>query len=248
MRFSDKVILITGAAQGIGQCTAKSFAKEGGIVVVTDIQASLANQVSESINADDGKSISFGLDVTNPREINMVVKECITNFGKIDVLVHSAGIYKEAPFLTMTEQEWDETLNVNLKGTFLCCQSVAREMVRSKSGKIVCIASIAGQRGAIPGRSHYGTSKGGVLAFCKALALELVPFGINVNCVAPGLIVTGMTKDLIGKKGKDFLESIPMSRFGMAQEVTDSILFLASKESSYITGCTIDVNGGLLMR
>lgn len=248
MRFSDKVILITGAAQGIGECAAKSFAKEGGMVVLTDIEASLVRQVSKSINAVGGKSISFRLDVCSQREINGVVRECIKKFGKIDILVHSAGIYKEAPFLSMSEQEWDETLNVNLKGTFLCCQSVAREMVRKKCGKIICIASIAGQRGAIPGRSHYGASKGGVLAFCKALALELIPFGINVNCVAPGLIFTGMTKDLIKKKGKDFIKSIPMARFGTVQEVADSILFLASNESSYITGCTIDINGGLLMR
>jgi NAD(P)-dependent dehydrogenase (short-subunit alcohol dehydrogenase family) len=248
MRFFDKVILITGAAQGIGECTAKSFAKEGGIVVLTDIEASLVKQASESIDAGHGKSISFRLDVTNQEEINLVVKECIKKFGKIDVLVNSAGIYKEAPFLSMSEQEWDETLNVNLKGTFLCCQSVAREMVRKKSGKIICIASIAAERGAIPGRLHYGTSKGGVLAFCKALALELIPFGINVNCVAPGLIFTRMAKDYIEKKGKDFIKSLPMARVGTVQEVADSILFLASKESSYITGCTIDVNGGWLMR
>ncbi len=248
MRFSGKVILITGAAQGIGECTAHRFAKEGGMVVLTDIDASLVREVRKSINAAGGKSISFRLDVCSQREINGVVKECIRKFGQIDILVHSAGIYKEAPFLTMSEQEWDETLNVNLKGTFLCCQSVVREMVRKKCGKIVCIASIAGQRGAIPGRSHYGASKGGVLSFCKALALELAPFGINVNCVSPGLIFTGMTKDLIKKKGKDFKKSIPMARFGTGQEVADSILFLASNESNYITGCTIDINGGLLMR
>lgn len=248
MRFSDKVILITGAAQGIGECAAKTFAKEGGMVVLTDIEASLAKKVSKSINASGGKSISLRLDVCSRREINLIVKECIKRFSKIDILVHCAGIYKEASFLSMSEKEWDETLNVNLKGTFLCCQSVAREMVKKKYGKIICIASIAGQRGAIPGRSHYGASKGGVLAFCKAMALDLIPFGINVNCVAPGLIVTGMTKDLIRKKGKDFIRSIPMARFGTVQEVADSILFLASNESSYITGCTVDVNGGLLMR
>ena len=113
MRFSDKVILITGAAQGIGECTAKRFAKEGGTVVLTDIEGSLASQVSKSINADGGKSISFRLDVCSQNEINAVVKECIKKFGKIDILVHSAGVYKEAPFLSMSEEEWDETLNVN---------------------------------------------------------------------------------------------------------------------------------------
>jgi 3-oxoacyl-[acyl-carrier protein] reductase len=248
MRFSNKVILITGAAQGIGECTAKSFAKEGGTVVLTDIKASLVRQVSGSINAAGAKSISFKLDVCSQREINAVVAQCIKKFGKIDILVQSAGIYKKAPFLSMREQEWDEMLNVNLKGTFLCCQSVAREMVREKFGKIILIASIGGQRAATAGCSHYGASKGGVLAFCKAIALDLIPFGINVNCVAPGLIATRMTKDLIKKKGKEFIRSIPMARPGTVQEVADLILFLASNESSYITGCTIDINGGLLMR
>lgn len=248
MRFSDKVVLVTGAARGIGECAARSFAKEGAIVVLTDIKASLGKQVSESINVEQGKSIFFQIDVMNSEEVNTVTKKCIGKFGKIDVLVHSAGIFKEAPCLSMTEQNWDEMLNVNLKSTFLCCQSLAREMVKKKSGKIVLLASIAGHRGASIGYSHYAASKGGVLAFCKTLALELVQFGINVNCVAPGSIFTEMTKGFFEKKGKDRIKSIPMGRYGTVQEVVDAILFLSSNESNYITGSTIDVNGGLLMR
>jgi NAD(P)-dependent dehydrogenase (short-subunit alcohol dehydrogenase family) len=248
MRFLDNVVLVTGAAQGIGECAARSFAKEGAIVVLIDSKAALVKQVSESINAAKGRSIFFGIDVTKLEEVNMVVTECIKKFDRIDVLVHSAGIYKAAPFLSMTEQEWDQTLDVNLKGTFLCCQSVAREMVKKKSGKIVLLASVDGQKGGTIEHTHYGASKGGVLAFCKTLALELIPYGIYVNCVAPGAIDTEMKKDSIERKGRDWVKSRPIPRYGTVQEVADAILFLSSNESSYITGFTIDVNGGSYLR
>ena len=136
MRFSEKTVFITGAAQGIGECAAWSFAREGAMVVVTDIKTSLVRQLSESINGAQGHSISFGLDVTNSEEINRVVRESIARLSKIDIFVHSAGIFKGAYFLDMSEQQWDEMLKVNLKGTFLCCQSIAREMIKKRSGKI----------------------------------------------------------------------------------------------------------------
>jgi 3-oxoacyl-[acyl-carrier protein] reductase len=248
MRFSDKVVLITGAARGIGECAARNFAKEGGMVALTDIMTSLVKQVSDSVNSVQGQSIYFGLDIANPKEVDMVVKECVNKFRKIDIFVHCAAIYKEAPFLSMTEQQWDETININLKGTFLCCQSVAREMVKKKSGKIVCLSSLAGQRGATPPYSHYGASKAGVLGLCKSLARELIPFGINVNCIAPGTVSTDMTKNIREKMGEDFKKAIPIGRFATVQDIANAILFLSSNESDYITGSTIDVNGGWLMR
>ncbi len=248
MRFLDKVILVTGAAQGIGECTARRFAKEGANVVLLDVKADLVKRVSEAINADQGRSVSFGIDVSNASEVNKVVAECIKRFNRIDVLANVAGIYKAAPFLTMAEQEWDETLNINLKGTFLCCQSVAREMVKEKSGKIVNIASIDGQKGGTPRHTHYVASKGGVIAFTKALALELAPHRIYVNCIAPGAIATEMAKDSVELFGKDWVKSIPIPRYGTTEDIADAILFLSSSESNYITGATLDVNGGWLMR
>ena len=248
MRFLDKVVWVTGAAQGIGECTARRFAKEGAKLVLLDVKTSLVKQVSESINAAQGQSVSFGFDITNPAEVHKVLGECIERFNRIDVLANVAGIYKAAPFLTMTEQEWDETLNVNLKGTFLCCQIAAREMVKNKFGKIVNIASVDAQKGGTPRHAHYVASKGGVLGLTKALALELAPFGINVNGIAPGVIATEMAKDSLELFGKDWVKAIPISRYGTVQEVADLILFLSSNEADYITGATIDINGGLYMR
>lgn len=248
MRFLDKVVLVTGAGQGIGECTARRFAKEGAKVGLLDIKTSLVKQVSESINADQGQSVSFGLDITNSEEVNRVVGECIKRFNRIDALVNVAGIYKAASFLSMSEQEWDETIDINLKGTFICSQSVAKKMVEKKFGRIINIASVDAQKGGTPQHTHYVASKGGILAFTKALALELAPFGINVNCIAPGAIATEMAKDSIALFGKDWVKSIPIPRYGTVQEIADLVLFLSSNEANYITGATIDINGGLYMR
>lgn len=248
MRFADKIILITGGAQGIGAAAAHKFAEQGGTVILTDVLPILLKETSDSIKAIEGRSFYYVMDVAKRNEIDQVVKECIDKFGKIDVLVHCAGIYKKASILDMKESEWDQVINVNLKGTFLVCQAVVREMIKQGKGKIVCLASIAGEKGASSGRSHYGASKGGVLAFCKSLAREIAEYGINVNCIAPGVITTNMTREMIAENRELVISNTPLARIGSAEEVADAILFLSSNESDYITGSTIDVNGGLLMR
>jgi 3-oxoacyl-[acyl-carrier protein] reductase len=248
MRFTDKNILITGAAQGIGAAAARKFAQEGGTLILTDILADRLKEVSDSINDQKGRSFSYILDVSKKEAVDRVVKESFDRFGRIDVLVHCAGIYKKALVLEMKESEWDETLDINLKGTFLICQRLVQEMVKQKSGKIVCIASAAGEQGATIEHAHYGASKGGVIAFCKTLAREVAQYGIQVNCVAPGVILTNMTQEMIAQNRETILRNTPVGRVGTAEEVADGILFLSSKESDFITGATLDVNGGLLMR
>jgi NAD(P)-dependent dehydrogenase (short-subunit alcohol dehydrogenase family) len=249
MRFEKQVALISGAASGIGESAAKSLAREGCTVVLADIQEVPLNKVTESVKRAGFKAVGYQMDVTKADEIDAVVSCVIKQFGRIDVLVHCAGIYTYSPFLEMPEEQFDDTIRINLKGTFLCCQRVAREMVKSKYGRIICLASTAGQRGGTMGRLHYGASKGGVLAMCKSMANELGPFGITVNAIAPGLIYTNMTKERVEQSDKNKLvASLAVKRLGEAEDVAGAVMFLASAEAAYITGATIDVNGGGLMR
>lgn len=246
MRFDNKIAIINGAAQGIGESVARKLAADGATVIITDVFADAAEKVAESIRASGKKAKSFKMNVTSTQEIDDVTKKCIEEFGRIDILVQCSGIYRQFPFLEMAEGQFEETINVNLKGTFLCTQRVAKEMVKNNYGRIVCLASVAGQRGASVGNSHYGASKAGVIALCKTMANELAPYNINVNLVAPGIIATNMTKKVTAND--EALKTFAIKRYGSAEEVADSVLFLASKDADYITGATIDVNGGMFMR
>ena len=249
MRFEKQIALINGAASGIGESAAKSLAREGCTVVLTDIQEEPLKKVTESLNRAGLKAVGYKMDVTKADEIDAVVSRVIEQFGRIDIMVQCSGIYTYCTFLEMPEEQFDATIRVNLKGTFFCCQRVAKEMVKNNYGRIICLASTAGQRGGTMGRSHYGASKGGVIAVCKSMANELGPFGITVNAIAPGLIYTNMTQERIDSSNKDkFLAPLAIKRLGEAEDVAGAVLFLASKEAGYITGATIDVNGGGFMR
>jgi NAD(P)-dependent dehydrogenase (short-subunit alcohol dehydrogenase family) len=249
MRLEEQIALVNGAASGIGESAAKSLAREGCTVVLTDIQDEPLRKVTESLNCAGFKAVGYKMDVTKADEIDSVVSRVINQFGRIDILLQCSGIYTYSPFLEMSEEQFDDTIRVNLKGTFLCCQRVAREMVKKSYGRIICLASTAGQRGGTMGRSHYGASKGGVLAMCKSMANELGPSGITVNAIAPGLIYTNMSKERIAKSDKNnLLAPLAIKRIGGAEDVAGAVLFLASKEAAYITGATVDVNGGGLMR
>ena len=249
MRFEKQIALINGAASGIGESAAKSLAREGCTVVLTDIQEEPLKKVTESLNRAGLKAVGYKMDVTKADEIDAVVSRVIEQFGRIDIIVQCSGIYTYCTFLEMPEEQFDATIRVNLKGTFFCCQRVAKEMVKNNYGRIICLASTAGQRGGTMGRSHYGASKGGVIAVCKSMANELGPFGITVNAIAPGLIYTNMTQERIDSSNKDkFLAPLAIKRLGEAEDVAGAVLFLASKEAGYITGATIDVNGGGFMR
>lgn len=260
MDLKNKVALVTGARRGIGQGIALALAQAGANVVVTDIdQADCQKVVDQIINlrltsrrpekiGQDGLAIK--LDVTNKEEVEQTIKATVEKFGKIDILINNAGVAQFKPFLELTEEDWDRTLDINLKGMFLCSQAAAKEMAKNKYGKIINIASIAsGQVGiGFLNIAHYCASKGGVTALTEALALELAPLNINVNAIGPGVIETPMTQDILADEAmkKGLMARIPKGRTGQPKDVAGAAVFLASDEADYITGATLFVDGGWL--
>jgi glucose 1-dehydrogenase len=246
LKFKDKITLITGAGQGIGKAIALAFAKEGSFVAVNDIDINKAIEVANEINNSSGNAISVKADVSKSNDVQNMVKEIINNFGRIDILVNNAGIQTVAPFLELTEEEWDEIFKVNLKGTFLCSQMVAKEMIKFEKGKIINISSI---HYSIPrfNKAHYDASKAGIEMLTKDMALELAKYKINVNCIAPGAIATPMNEDILNSPVKlaEINTKIPWKRMGKPDDISKVATFLASDDADYITGATICIDGGL---
>ncbi len=250
MDLKGKVAIITGARRGMGKSHAKTFAKSGAKVVVADISLEECQQVVDEIKKEGGEAIAVKCDVTKKEDIDNMVKAAVGKWGKVDILVNNAGICQFKPFLELTEEEWDRTININLRGYFLCAQACAKEMAKQKSGVIVNVASVAmGQVGVgMPALAHYCASKGGIVAMTEALALELAPFNIRVNAISPGAIDTPMTEasKVDPKMMEATLARIPLRRMGKPEEVSNLVLFLASDESSYVTGSVVVIDGGWL--
>jgi len=250
MSLKNKVAIITGARRGMGRTHAIALAKSGAKVTVADISLEECEKVVEEIKKVKGEAMAIKCDVSKKEEVDEMVKKTTEKWGKIDILVNNAGICQFKPFLELTEEEWNRTININLKGYFLCAQAAAKEMVKQKSGAIVNIASIAmGQVGVgFPAITHYCASKGGIVAMTEAMALELAPFNIRVNAVAPGAIDTPMASSMTQdpKILEGTLSRIPLHRMGKPEEVSSLVLFLASDASSYMTGSTVVVDGGWL--
>lgn len=246
--LNGKVAIVTGAAKGMGKAHALKLAGAGAKVVVSDIFLEESQLVVEEIKKMRGEALAVKCDVSKKLEIDNLVAETLKKFGKIDILVNNAGIYPFEPFLQMPEENFMKVININLKGYFLMAQACAKEMAKQKSGVIVNITSIAmGQVGVgFAGLAHYCASKGGIVAMSQAIALELAPFGIRVNCIAPGAIDTpgASTVKLDEKTREAMLALIPMRRNGRSEEVANAVLFLASDESSYMTGSVMVVDGG----
>lgn len=245
-----KVALITGARRGMGKAHALALAGQGAKVIVTDIDLAECQQVVEEIKNKGGEAIAFKLDVSKSSEINDVFKKAVNHFGRLDILVNNAGIFFPKPALELTEEEWDKMIDIDLKGQFFCAQRAAQEMIKNKWGRIINISSVAsGQVGVgISGGAHYTAAKAGIIGMSETLAIELAPFRINVNVVAPGAIDTPMLQatNLGPEALKSFLERIPLKRIGKPEEVAALIVFLASEEASYVTGTTFYVDGGWL--
>lgn len=248
--LKDKVALITGARQGMGKSHAIVLAKQGVKVVVTDINQADCQKVVDEIKNSGGEAIAFKLDVSKKSEVESVVTETVKQFGKLDILINNAGIAQFKPFLELTEEDWDKTIDINLKGEFLCAQAAARIMKEQGGGVIINIGSVAmGQQGfGMPNTAHYCASKGGIAAMTEALAVELAPFNIRVNAIAPGLIETPMIDTVKSdpKMMEGLLQRIPLKRVGRSEEVSELVAFLASDSSSYITGSVVIIDGGWL--
>ena len=248
-RFSGQVGFVTGAASGIGRSIALNLAREGADVVACDVNAAGMRETCSEIEQLGRRALAQLLDVASAEQISSAVDAALGHFGKIDVLMNIAGISPKENFLDCTEESWDITHDVNLKGVMLCSQTVARHMVERKSGKIVSIASTAAEVIFPNLGPFYHTSKAGVSQLTRYMAQELAPHGINVNAIGPGTIVTPLTQPMIDNKeiSGPILSRIPLQRFGQPDDIARVALFLASEDAVYVTGQTILVDGGLLL-
>lgn len=245
-----KVALVTGGRRGMGAADARALAIQGAVVVITDIDEETCQPVAQEIVGVGGKASCFKMDVSNAQEVNDVFDKVIETYGRLDILVNNAGVYEPKPFLEITEAEWNRTIDINLRGQFLCAQRAAKEMAKNKWGRIINIASIAsGQVGVgVSASAHYTASKGGVIGMTETLAIELGPLGINVNAIGPGAIDTPMiSASEMPKEQLDAIVSrLPIKRLGTPEEIASAVVFLASEEASYVTGATLFVDGGWL--
>ncbi|MEM4789409.1 MAG: SDR family NAD(P)-dependent oxidoreductase [Ignisphaera sp.] len=244
MKFKDKVVLITGAARGIGKEIALSFAKEGAYVILFDILDEVFNTAKE-IEGFGVKAIACRGDASNKKDVETCVAKALEVFNKVDILVNNVGIYPIKPFLEMEEEEWDKVFNVNVKSAFYFTKAVLPIMIRNGFGRIVNISSIAGAVVGFPGLTHYSASKAALVGFTKALALEVAQFNITVNAVAPGPIETpGALRGATPEQLEIYRKLIPVGRIGKPLDVANIVLFLATEEASFITGQLIVVDGG----
>jgi len=245
--FAGKVALVTGGARGIGRACAEGFSRGGAAVVIADRLGPEAEATARAIQGAGGKAAAVSVDLSEMREIPRAVKDAAAAFGRIDVLVNNAGVLTEAPTPEVTEAQWDRLMTINLKAVFFVSQAVLPIMVRRGGGAIVNISSLAARVGGIASGIDYSASKSGVIGLTRSLARQYGPKGIRVNAVAPGPIMTEMTKHWSEAVLKDFLARIPLGRLGEAEDVARVVVFLAGPGAGYLTGVTIDINGGLYM-
>lgn len=242
-----KVALITGASHGIGRDVAVKMASEGyDIVINYNSDITVANETSKMCEEAGAKTLCIKANVSNFDEVGKMFDQVIEKFGRIDVLVNNSGITKDGLLLRMTESDFDDVINVNLKGTFNCIKHAIKPMMKARSGAIINMASVIGLIGNV-GQANYAASKAGIIGLTKSVARELAPRGIRVNAIAPGFIQTRMTDKLDSKIKESILANIPLNEFGTTEDIANMVCFLSSEKSRYITGQVLNVDGGMVM-
>ncbi len=246
--LDGRVAVVTGGARGIGRAACDLLARAGARVVVNfRVREVEAVRTVRGIRRAGGEATAIGADIADPRQAQALVEETVALYGRLDILVNNAGIWEHGALATLSAEQWRRTLAVNLDGTFYTTQAAARVMRRQRAGRIVNVSSTAGQRGE-SFHSHYAASKGAVIALTKSWAAELAPYGIYVNCVAPGWVATDMsTEALRGSEGRAIVRTIPLGRVGRPEEIAAAILFLASDAAGFVTGEILNANGGAVL-
>jgi 3-oxoacyl-[acyl-carrier protein] reductase len=245
--LEGKVALVTGASRGIGQAIALELGRQGAVVAGTSTSEGGATQISQMLESASVKGRGYVLNVNDAIIMQQVVDAVQRDWGRLYALVNNAGITRDNLLMRMKDEEWDEILDTNLKSVFRLCRMVVRDMMKAREGRIINVTSVSGEMGNA-GQTNYAAAKAGVIGFSKSLAREIASRNVTVNCVAPGFIETDMTRALPQAQREQFAQHVPLGRFGKGEEVAAAVAFLAWPTAGYITGATIDVNGGILMR
>ena len=246
MNLTGRVALVTGASQGIGHACAVKLAESGATVALAARNQEKLNEAVQQIAGRGGQAAAFALDVADEEQIKSAIKNVLTQFGKIDILVNNAGITRDQLVMRMKRADWDAVLHTNLTAAYLCIQQVIGSMLKQRWGRIINMASVFGQMGQA-GQANYASSKAGLIGLTMAIAREVGSRNITCNAVAPGFIETAMTSALSEDFRQNALKNIPLGRLGTPQDVANAVAFLGSEEAAYITGHTLNVNGGMLM-
>ena len=241
--LNDKVVIITGASQGIGRTMATVFAESGANVICVARSEDKIKELSSEIENKGGRAIPIACDIGDGVAFSNTIKSVVDQFGKLDILINNAGITRDALLMRMNESQWDEVIQTNLKGAFFGMKAAIRPMMKNKFGRIINVTSIVGLTGN-PGQANYAASKAGLIGMTQSIAKEVGSRGITVNCIAPGWIDTEMTEELPENSKRDLLDRIPIGKIGKPENIAHAAVFLASDEASYITGQTITVDGG----
>jgi 3-oxoacyl-[acyl-carrier protein] reductase len=249
LKLEGKVAIVTGAGRqgkGIGRSIALALAGEGADIVIADYVLEAAESVANEVRAVGRRAVAVQADVAKPEDAEAIVQKALDEFGRVDILVNNAGITRDALIPRMSEEDWDQVIDTNLKGTFNCTKAVIKPMLKQRSGKIVNVASVMGIIGNV-GQANYSASKAGVIALTKTTAKEVGSRGINVNAVAPGFIQTAMTDELPENIRENIASMIPLNSLGTPEDVAKLVLFLCTDDARYITGQVINVDGGMVM-
>jgi 3-oxoacyl-[acyl-carrier protein] reductase len=243
--MSQRSVIVTGGGSGLGREMALRFARDGAGVIVADQNAETARSVAKEIEKAGGRAIGIKVDVRSQPEVEAMVRAAVESYGGLHVLVNSAGVGEQTAFLKQTIEEFERIVAINLTGTYRCVKVAAPEMIKAGWGRIVNIASVTGLRG-VSGRVSYGSSKTGIVGMTRHLAVELAPYNITVNAIAPGPVDTEMVKQVHSQATRDtYNRNSPMHRYGTTMEIADGAAFLASDQASYITGHTLPIDGGM---